>query len=133
MPMSPFVVSNDFHELQCWQLAHSLRERVNAICAQSEVSKDYRFCSSFRNAAGSACRNISEGFTRFTSPSIVLFFGYALSSIAGLKDHFKDCLVRKAIDQAEYARLLDHAEHVKATALNFAHVLLPSKRFCAAV
>jgi four helix bundle protein len=97
-------------------LASGKRER---ICAKPQVRYDYKFCNSFRDTAASICRNISEGFTRFTSPYIVQYFGYALSSIAELKDHFAECLVRKAIDQAEYARLVDQVEHVKATALNF--------------
>jgi four helix bundle protein len=90
VPHAVFVVAKDFHELQCWQLAHARRTKVNAVCAKPEVCNDYKFCNSFRDTAASVGRNISAGFTRFTSPYIVQYFGCALWSIAELKDHFAE-------------------------------------------
>jgi four helix bundle protein len=80
---------------------------------------DFKFCSGFRDAAGSVCRNISEGFARYKPGEIVQFFRYALASLAELKDYLGQCRTRGAIDDAELARLLDRCEHAKATALNF--------------
>ena len=108
-----------FTELCCWQLADELRREVIAICANDRVRKRRRFCDSFEDAAGSVCRNISEGFSRFESGQIVQFFGYALASLAEVQDHLRECRSREFIDQARFDQLWDLAEHTKATILNF--------------
>jgi four helix bundle protein len=108
-----------FRELQCWQLADELRREVIAICANSVVASDRRFCEGFRGAAGSVCRNLSEGFSRFHSGEIVQFFNYALASVAEVQDYLSESVVRKALAQARYDQLFDLSEHVKATATNF--------------
>ena len=81
--------------------------------------RDFRFCNSFRDAAGSVCRNFSEGFTRATSVDIVQFFRYALASLAEVQDHLIECKTRGAIAGGEFRRLWDLTEHTKATAINF--------------
>ena len=106
-------------ELQCWQLADELRKEVNAICEIPSVAKHFSFCESFRDAAGSTCHNLAEGFARFKSGELAQFFRYGLASLAEVEDHLKECLTREFINQAEFDRLWDLAEHAKATALNF--------------
>jgi four helix bundle protein len=108
-----------FRELQCWQLADELRRDVHAICANSALSADRRFCEGFRDASGSVCRNLAEGFTRFHSGEIVQFFTYALASLAEVQDYLSESLVRDALSRARYDQLIDLSEHVKATATNF--------------
>jgi four helix bundle protein len=76
-------------------------------------------CSGFRDAAGSVCRNLAEGFARYESGEIVQFFRYALASLADVKDYLKECEERGVIDAAELARLVDRCEHTKATATKF--------------
>jgi four helix bundle protein len=110
---------SDFRNLQCWQLASSIREEVIAICANERVAADFRFCTSFLDAAGSVCRNLSEGFARFESPQILVFFGYALASLAEVQDHLEECRARRLIDQRQYEILADRAQHTKAAALRF--------------
>jgi four helix bundle protein len=113
------MAPRNFEELQCWQLANQLRRRVLAICRKEEVREDRRFCNSFRDASGSVCRNLSEGFTRFTSAYIVQFFNYALASLAEVKDHLIECEQREVITAEEFKELHDLAEHTKAKSLKF--------------
>jgi four helix bundle protein len=110
---------SDFRELQCWQLANSLRQEVIALCETEQAASDFKFCGSFRDAAGSVCRNIAEGFSRYRSGEIVQFFGYALASLAEVQDHLEECRARRLVPEAELARLSDLAEHTRATALKF--------------
>ena len=77
-------------DLQCWRLADELRTEVHAICAQPQVTERRRFCDGFTEAAGSVCRNISEG-----------------------------CQTRKFILPERCTTLLELAEHTRATTLNF--------------
>jgi four helix bundle protein len=113
------MAPNQFRNLQCWKLADQLRTEVHTICAKPAVSRDFDFCNSFRDAVGSICRNISEGFIRYTSPEIAKFFGYALASLGEVQDHLQECVTKKVLTDPEFQRLWDLSEHVKATSLNF--------------
>ena len=106
-------------ELECWQLADRLRTAVLAIRAHERVARHFRFCDGFTEAAGSVCRNISEGFHRGGSPSIVQFCGYALGSLGEVADYLHECHVRGFIDDARLADLLELGEHTRATTQNF--------------
>jgi four helix bundle protein len=108
-----------FRDLRCWQLANRLRDEVNAICSMPKVAGDFKFCNSFRDAIGSVCRNISEGFTRGGSREIVQFFTYSLASLAESQDHLEECRIRSVIDKEQFDRAWDLTEHIKATCLNF--------------
>jgi four helix bundle protein len=108
-----------FTELRCWQLADELRREVVAICAIERVRRRRRFCDSFEDAAGSVCRNISEGFARFDSGPIVQFFGYALGSLQEVEDHLRSVSLERSSTSPAFDRLWDLAEHTKATTLNF--------------
>ena len=106
-------------ELKCWQLADQLRAEVIAICAQPAVARHFKFCDGFLDAAGSACRNMQEGFDRKRSAYIVQFFEYALGSLKEVMDYLHESQMRKFIDKARYDKAMDLAEHAKATAINF--------------
>ena len=106
-------------DLQCWQLANDLRTEVSAICAQETVSIHRRFCEGFTEAAGSVCRNISEGFVRFESPQIVQFFNYALSSLGEVEDYLRECRTRNFIDEERLSQDLGLLEHARAKTLRF--------------
>ena len=106
-------------DLRCWQLADALRTEVIAICSNKPIAADFRFCDGFRDAAGSVCRNIAEGFARYESGDIVQFFRYALASLAEVQDYFIECGARGVVPAAEVARLLDRCEHTRATTLKF--------------
>ena len=105
--------------LQCWQVAHEIRREVIAICANERLARDLRFCDGFRDAAGSVCRNIAEGFARYESGQIAQFFGYALASVAEVKDGWVEIRARGIINAHECERLVDRCEHARALMLNF--------------
>ena len=106
-------------DLHCWRLADQLRSDVLELCGREQISDDRKFCTGFADAAGSVCRNLSEGFARYESGGIVQFFRYALASLAEVKDYLEECRERGVIDALELARLADRCEHTKATATKF--------------
>ena len=106
-------------DLTCWRLADQLRAEVHAICAQPQVAARRRFCDGFAEAAGSVCRNISEGFARFEAAPIVQFFTYALGSLGEVVDYLHECRTRGFIEPARFQNAVDLAEHTRATTLNF--------------
>jgi four helix bundle protein len=112
-------MARNVEELQCYQLARQLRREVHAICAQERVTERRKFCDGFTEAAGSVCRNISEGFGRYESGPIVQFFKYALASLEEVKDYLHECAERQFIGEKRLAEDLELLEHTKATTLRF--------------
>jgi four helix bundle protein len=112
-------MATKFTELQCWRLSDELREEVNAICAQEQVTWRRRFCDGFTEAAGSVCHNIAEGFVRYESPQIVQFFTYALSSLAEVEDYLRECLTRRFITRDRFDKDLELLEHARAKTTRF--------------
>ena len=106
-------------DLECWQLADKLRAEVIAICAQPSVARHFKFCDGFIDAAGSACRNMQEGFDRRRSAYIVQYFEYALGSLKEVMDYLHEAQLRKFIDKERYENARELAEHSKAKAINF--------------
>jgi four helix bundle protein len=100
-------------------LANELREKVHAICEIPAAARDRGFCDGFVGASGSVCRNLAEGFARYVSAEIVKFFRYALASLEEVKDYLEECRIRRLLGPEELERLLDLAEHTKATTLKF--------------
>jgi four helix bundle protein len=113
------MTAREAKDLQCWRLADALRTEVLTLCAREQIKDDQRFCTGFRDAAGSVCRNLAEGFARYESGEIVQFFRYALGSLAEVKDYLNECQARGALEAAELAHLVDRCDHAKATATNF--------------
>ena len=106
-------------DLECWQLADKLRAEAIAICAQPSVARHFKFCDGFIDAAGSACRNMQEGFDRRRSTYIVQYFEYALGSLKEVMDYLHESRLRKFIDDGRYEKAMELAEHAKAKAINF--------------
>jgi four helix bundle protein len=109
------MAPRDHKELRCWQLANQLRGEVHDICEIPAAAQDFKFCNSFRDAIGSVCRNLSEGFARGTPCEIAQYFRYALASLEETKDHLEECRIRTLLTAEKLDRLLDIAEHTKAT------------------
>ena len=83
------------------------------------VERHFKFCDGFIDAAGSACRNMQEGFDRRRSTYIVQYFEYALGSLKEVMDYLHESRLRKFIDTQRYEKALELAEHAKAKAINF--------------
>ena len=96
-----------------------MRTEVHAVCAQAGVAEQRRFCDGFTEAAGSVCRNISEGFGRFGSGFIVQYFTYALASLAEVEDYVHECRTRRFIDEPRFTRTTELIQHTRATTLKF--------------
>jgi four helix bundle protein len=109
----------DPKELRCWQLADRVRAEVIAICAKPAAARDFRFCNGFKDAAGSVCRNISEGFRRYQSGQIVQFFTFGLASLGEVVDYLTESRKRNVITDADFLRLTDDCDHVRAMMLRF--------------
>jgi four helix bundle protein len=73
-------------DLEVWRLADDIRRKMVQITARSNVRRDFGFCDQTDRAASSACRNIAEGFYRFSHPEFAHFLKIARGSLGELLD-----------------------------------------------
>lgn len=53
-----------FEDLEIWQLARSLYQKISVIAERMRKKHDFRFAEQIKSAAGSVMDNIAEGFER---------------------------------------------------------------------
>jgi hypothetical protein len=75
-----------FSDLICWRLARALQREVFKITAKPAFKDNFDLRDELRDAAGSARRNIAEGFGRRTHKDQANFFATALTSLNEVED-----------------------------------------------
>ena len=78
--------------LEAWQLADELRRRIIAVTARAPARADGRFCAGIRDAIGSVCRNLAEGFKRYHHRQFAFFVRAALGSLCETDDQLEEAL-----------------------------------------
>lgn len=104
-----------YRDLDAWQLADDLRAAVIALTANRPASRDFKFCDGIRDAAGSVCRNLAEGFGRRRPREFAAFARIALGSLAEVQDQLIDARHRKYLSDDDYQRLWAVSERVRQT------------------
>jgi len=107
------VGARTFRDLEAWQVANELRQDVLAITARLPAATDHRFCTGLRDAIGSVCRNLAEGFERYHHRQFAFFVRVALESLAEVSDQLEEALQRTYITRDEYERLNRLRERTK--------------------
>ena len=91
-------------DIDAWRLATELKVWVFRIIKRPAVARHFRFCDDISRSSRSAPANISEGFWRgkHRPRENAKFVSYALGSLGETKNHLRDALVEKYIDEEEY-------------------------------
>ena len=94
-----------FEELEIWQLARILYQKISEVAKILRGQKEFRFSEQIKSSSGSIMDNIAEGFER----NIRLEFLNSLSISKGesgeLKSQLYRCLDDKYIDQKKFSEL----------------------------
>ena len=69
-----------FEELDAWQVAREVVNRVYASCRRPPLSRDFGLCSQIQRAAVSTMTNIAEGFERVHVAEKLQFYNIARAS-----------------------------------------------------
>jgi four helix bundle protein len=104
-----------FRELRAWQRADALRREVIALTATPSVKADRNYCDSLRKTTSSVCRNLAEGFARFSRIEFAHAVRIALGSLAEVQDHLIEARANGYVTETRHDELQDLAEHAKAT------------------
>src|SRR5262245_35256875 len=115
-------------DLDAWQLANEVRERILTLIARPEVKRDLDFCDQSRRAARSACRNIAEGLGRFGNKEGAHFVNVAIGSLKELRDTAHEALQRDFITPEEHTTLLAAIQRASSCAGGFRRYLLKSEQ-----
>ena len=79
-----------FEDLEIWQLARKLCQRIYPLTFEEPISKDFRYKDQIRGTCGSAMDNIAEGFGRGSK----LEFINSLTIVKGETEELKSQLYR---------------------------------------
>lgn len=89
--------------------------RFDALTAAPSVKADCSFCDSLRKTTSSVCRNLAEGFARFSRTEFAHAVRIALGSLAEVQDHLIEARANSYVTETRYEELLELSEHAKAT------------------
>lgn len=117
-----------YRELQCWQLANQLKQRVYAIIAVAPAKLDFRFCSQLRDAARGGPRTIAEGFGRFRPADFARYLEFARASLMETQNHLGDALDCGYIVQSEHDELFALADRAIGAVTNLHRYLRSQKQ-----
>jgi four helix bundle protein len=81
-----------FSQLICWQLSRDLQREVFRITSKAAFNGNFDLRDQLRDAAGSARRNIAEGFGRRPHKDQANFFATALSSMNEVEDELGEAV-----------------------------------------
>ena len=95
--------ANDFTELVAWQLADQLERFALKMIEHPAISRDREFCEQTADAAGSATRNLAEGYGRFAPPQFGNFVRIAIGSEAETRNQIIKAWQRGALTDAQKA------------------------------
>ena len=95
----------DHRELECWQLADELRQRVLEIIKRPRVSKDTNFCDDIDRASNSACHNTAEGFYKYKHKQFAASLRIARGELGETRDQLVSAAQKKYISDKEHSDL----------------------------
>jgi len=112
-----------FEDLEIWQLARNLYEKISALATQLRTAHEYRFAEQMKSAAGSIMDNIAEGFERSSRLEFVNSLGISKGESGELKSQLYRCLDDKYVTESKFHELYEDADKVQKKIANFVKYL----------
>ena len=100
---------NRFEELECWQKARKLVNKIYAVTKDDKFKKDLRLSGQIQAASASIMANIAEGFIRRSDKEFTQFLFIAMSSAAEVQSHLYIALDQGYIDQKQFDAIYNQA------------------------
>ncbi|MEZ4971110.1 MAG: four helix bundle protein [Flavobacteriaceae bacterium] len=96
-----------FEDLEIWQLARKICNKVYQIFETTSLSDNYAFRNQMDKSSGSIMDNISEGFERNGNREFIQFLSIAKASCGELRSQLYRVLDRNHIDKASFEVLYE--------------------------
>jgi four helix bundle protein len=98
-----------FEDLECWQEARKLVNKIYAVTKDDKFKKDLRLSGQIQAASASIMANIAEGFIRRSDKEFTQFLFIAMSSAAEVQSHLYIALDQGYIDQKQFDAIYNQA------------------------
>ena len=108
-----------FENLDCWQNARDVANRVYRACNANEFKREYNLIGQIKGAAASIMANIAEGFSRRGNKEFIQFLFVAKSSAAELQSHLYIALDQEYINRQQFDELYEEIDKVQRQISNF--------------
>ena len=96
-----------FEDLEVWQLARLLANKIYQLSQTGDFSKDYKLKDQINGSSGSVMDNIAEGFERKGNREFIQFLSIARGSVGETRSQLYRMLDRKYISESEFDQLID--------------------------
>lgn len=101
-----------YQDIEAWQKARELTNKVYLLTKQSEFHKDYALTDQLHRACISVMSNIAEGFERDRTKEFIQFLLYAKGSTGEITTQLIIALDQKYIDDNQFKELSDLANEI---------------------
>ena len=108
-----------FEEIEAWQLARVLTQKVYRLTKKLEFSKDYGLKRQIQDAAGSSMHDIAEGYDAETNAEFIRFLRYAKRSCTEVQSELYVALDEGYISQDEFDDVYQQAARTRAAIRGF--------------
>jgi four helix bundle protein len=112
-----------FEDIEAWQLARELTQKVYRLTKKSGFTKDYGLKRQIQDAAGSSMHNIAEGFDSETNAEFIRFLRYAKRSCTEVQSELYVALDEEHISSNEFKDVYEQARRTRAAVRGFIHYL----------
>ena len=99
-----------FEDLEIWQLARKIYQKISVLSEKMRKNHDYRFAEQIKAAAGSVMDNIGEGFERNSRLEFLNSLSISKGECGELKSQLYRASDDKYIDQTEFDILYSEIE-----------------------
>lgn len=100
-----------FEDLEIWQLARKLYQKISPLSERMRKKHDYRFAEQIKAAAGSVMDNISEGFERNSRLEFLNSLSISKGECGELKSQLYRALDDTYINEKEFNELYSEVEN----------------------
>lgn len=116
-----------FEDLEIWQLARILYNKISKLAEKIRRNHDYRIADQMKGAAGSIMDNIAEGFERNSRLEFLNSLSISKGESGELKSQLYRAIDDSYLDQIEFDELYEDADKVSRKIANFVKYLNSSK------
>jgi len=110
-------------DIEAWQLARELTQKVYRLTKKSGFTKDYGLKRQTQDAAGSSMHNIAEGFDSETNAEFIRFLRYAKRSCTEVRSELYVALDEVYISPNEFKDVYEKARQTRAAIRGFINYL----------
>lgn len=104
------ATAQKFEDLEIWQLARQLENKVYILIKSNNISKDYALITQMNRSSGSVMDNIAEGFGRGSRLEFIQFLTISSGSCDELKSQLYRCKDRLYITESIFVEMYELAD-----------------------